>query len=57
MEHTEFFEGVRALLVEKTKDPNWKYKKVDDVPRAEVEYFFNFPADCNLDIDKEIWTK
>jgi len=41
MNHTEFFEGVRALLVDKTKDPNWKFKSVDAVPRSEVEYFFN----------------
>ena len=46
MDHTEFYEGVRAKLVEKTNDPNWKYKKIDDVPRSEVEYFFNYPAEC-----------
>jgi enoyl-CoA hydratase/carnithine racemase len=41
MNHTEFFEGVRAKLVDKTNEPNWKFKSVDDVPRSEVEYFFN----------------
>lgn len=28
MEHTEFFEGVRALLVEKDRKPNWSFKSV-----------------------------
>ena len=46
MDHTEFFEGVRAKLVEKTNDPNWKYKSIDDVPHSEVEYFFDYPAEC-----------
>mmetsp|Transcript_16925 Transcript_16925/g.26053 ORF Transcript_16925/g.26053 Transcript_16925/m.26053 type:complete len:313 (+) Transcript_16925:205-1143(+) len=32
MHHTEFFEGVRALLVDKDRSPNWKYKKVSEVP-------------------------
>ena len=57
MAHTEFFEGVRALLVEKTKDPQWKYKNVDDVPRSEVEYFFDYNAPCQLDINNDTWTK
>lgn len=42
MAHTEFFEGVRALLVEKDRNPQWKYKAVSEVPREEVEWFFNF---------------
>ena len=57
MNHTEFFEGVRAKLVDKDNAPKWKYNKVEEVPRAEVEYFFNFPIDCQLDIDNDTWTK
>jgi enoyl-CoA hydratase len=53
MNHTEFFEGVRALLVDKDKSQKWKYAHVKDVPQSEVDFFFDFPADCNLDILKE----
>jgi hypothetical protein len=52
MNHTEFFEGVRALLVEKDRNPQWKHKSVKDVTQAEIDYFFDYPVDCNLDILK-----
>lgn len=29
--HTEFYEGVRALLVDKDKNPKWKHHRVEDV--------------------------
>ena len=32
MEHPEFFEGVRALLIDKDKKPKWKYETVSEVP-------------------------
>ena len=51
--HTEFFEGVRALLVDKDKNPKWKHSSVDEVSRDEVEFFFNRTEDCVLDIDKD----
>jgi len=41
MDHTEFFEGVRALLVDKDKSPQWKHKTILDVGQDEVEWFFN----------------
>jgi hypothetical protein len=42
MAHTEFFEGVRALLVDKDKSPKWKYQSIEEVPKEEVEWFFNY---------------
>lgn len=41
MDHSEFFEGVRALLVDKDKNPQWKHKTILDVGQDEVEWFFN----------------
>lgn len=52
MNHTEFFEGVRALLVDKDKNPQWKHKTILDVSQDEVEWFFNQPHTLNLDISK-----
>lgn len=43
MQHTEFYEGVRALLVDKDKNPQWKHKNVNEVARDEVEWFFTRP--------------
>lgn len=40
-EFGEFQEGVRALLIDKDMQPNWRFKKIGDVPQATVEHFFN----------------
>ena len=31
MKHTEFYEGVRALLVDKDRNPQWKHPNVHEV--------------------------
>jgi len=48
MNHTEFFEGVRALLVEKDKNPKWKHDSIKDLQWSEVEEFFNRDDQINL---------
>jgi enoyl-CoA hydratase/carnithine racemase len=39
-EFGEFQEGVRALLIEKDHQPNWRFKYVDQVPKETIDYFF-----------------
>ncbi|GAA6205757.1 enoyl-CoA hydratase/isomerase family protein [Thalassotalea sp. SU-HH00458] len=37
---SEFTEGVRALLVDKDKQPNWLYKNIETVDNQQVAWFF-----------------
>jgi enoyl-CoA hydratase/carnithine racemase len=36
----EFSEGVRALLVDKDRTPQWRYKNINDVDNKILEWFF-----------------
>ena len=36
----DFPEGVRALLIDKTKDPQWKPSHVDEIEPEEIEKYF-----------------
>jgi len=40
-EFGEFQEGVRALMIDKDNQPNWRFKSVDQVPKATIDYFFD----------------
>jgi enoyl-CoA hydratase/carnithine racemase len=42
-EYGEFAEGVRALLIDKDNQPNWKFKSIKDVPDTLVNSFFSSP--------------
>ncbi len=46
-QHPEFPEGVRALLVDKDRNPNWMFKSVDAVESSVVEAFFESPWPVN----------
>ena len=35
-ENGEFYEGVRALLIDKDHSPKWRYKSISQVPREFV---------------------
>ncbi len=48
--HTEFFEGVRALLIDKDKNPKWKFKTVPEVPTSELAFFFDRPDKLDLSL-------
>jgi enoyl-CoA hydratase/carnithine racemase len=39
-EFGEFQEGVRALMIDKDNQPNWRYKSVVQVPQETIDYFF-----------------
>ena len=45
MRHPEFAEGVRALLVDKDRNPAWTYRDLRSVPGDVVDTFFVAPAD------------
>lgn len=39
-EFGELQEGVRALMIDKDNQPDWRYKSVEQVPQATKDYFF-----------------
>jgi len=39
-QQNEFSEGVRALLVDKDKNPQWLYKNIADIDNKFIEWFF-----------------
>ena len=41
--HPEFAEGVRALLIDKDKNPAWQYSASRDVTAAQLDRFFESP--------------
>ncbi len=45
--HPEFAEGVRALLVDKDRNPQWTYRAIEQVPTELVDQFFSAPWGSN----------
>lgn len=43
----ELVEGIRALLIDKDKKPNWMFSKLDDVDSVYVDTFFQSPWKVN----------
>lgn len=39
-EQGEFFEGIRALIVDKDKTPHWKYSSIEQVPQTDINELF-----------------
>jgi len=46
-QQTEFSEGVRALLVDKDKNPQWRYMNISDIDKNTIEWFFK-PLHINI---------
>jgi enoyl-CoA hydratase/carnithine racemase len=45
LDHTDFFEGIRALLIDKDRKPRWDPPRLEDVTPGHVERFFQpFPT-------------
>lgn len=42
-QHREFPEGIRALLIDKDRDPDWTYKNINDVEECCLAEFFISP--------------
>ncbi|WP_321340097.1 enoyl-CoA hydratase/isomerase family protein [Breoghania sp.] len=48
LEGNDFYEGIRAVLVEKDNLPDWQPKRFEDVDMAEVDTYFSEPKDGDL---------
>jgi enoyl-CoA hydratase len=45
----DFYEGVRALIVDKDQSPKWKPVRLEDVSEAQVAEYFAALPDGDLD--------
>lgn len=45
--YPEFSEGVRALIIDKDKQPKWEFSCIEDVPEPLLASFFEAPWPCN----------
>lgn len=48
MEHGDFLEGVRAIIIDKDRKPKWRYATISDVPKDGVDLFLSAPEDGDL---------
>jgi len=47
MKNPDFYEGVRSVLVDKDRSPNWKYARLEDVTEELVQSFFEWKEEWN----------
>lgn len=44
LEHGDFVEGIRAVIIDKDRNPKWRYSQVEDVPQ-DLLHLFAAPVD------------
>lgn len=49
MEHGDFIEGVRALIIDKDKQAKWRFPTISDVPNDIVALFLSPPHDGDIE--------
>lgn len=52
--YAEFAEGVRALLIDKDRSPQWRFDTIEAVPSDTVQQFFRSPWELNPLHDIEV---
>ena len=52
-EHSDAKEGIRAMLVEKDKKPNWRHRSISEVTKEEVDRLFTLRYGPSYDTFKE----
>lgn len=54
LRHPDFYEGVRAKLIDRDNNPVWRPRFLEDVTDEMVDQFFELPPGCeDLDVTEE----
>ena len=51
MNDHDFYEGVRALIIDKDNQPKWNPNQIEDVKNDFVQEFFDLLGDNELNFD------
>ncbi|PIB24088.1 hypothetical protein BFP76_02260 [Amylibacter kogurei] len=49
-EQSDFIEGVRAMLIDKDRNPNWRYKSIADIPQSLIDELMQPAPDGDLNL-------
>jgi enoyl-CoA hydratase len=48
MDNPDFYEGVRSVLVDKDRSPNWKYHRIEDISEESILNFFKWNEEYDV---------